>query len=156
MARWKVTCLILSLALLYACVPPMYRNGTFRGTVQGRNIVYTARQCLGVPYRHGGDTPRGFDCSGLVMYVYHKNGISIPRSTEKQYDRGARISLRRAQPGDLIFYRTEGNRISHVGIYCGDNQFIHAPRTGKQVSFSDIRGEYWRKRFVGAVTYFYR
>jgi cell wall-associated NlpC family hydrolase len=87
------------------------------------------------------------------MYVYRKNGIHMPRSLVKQYRSGRRVSLHRARPGDLVFFNINGRRISHVGLYMGNRVFIHAPRTGKSVSFADINKRYWRKRYVGAVTY---
>jgi cell wall-associated NlpC family hydrolase len=138
------------LMFLVSCLPGGYRG--YRGD-RGR-IVKTAQHYLGVNYRHGGTTPRGFDCSGYVMYVYQKNGILLPRSVESQYGAGRHIRYRRAEPGDLVFFKTSrGRRISHVGIYVGSGRFIHAPRTGKQVSYADMRMPYWKKRYRGAVTF---
>ncbi len=117
-------------------------------------IIATAKRYLGVKYRYGGTTPRGFDCSGLVMYVFRKNGIKISRSAKRQFYRGKRVYLKRAKPGDLVFFQTSRyKRISHVGIYLGNYRFIHAPRTGKRVSYASIRTRYWRKRLVGVVRY---
>ena len=116
-------------------------------------ILHTARRTLGIPYRFGGKTPRsGFDCSGLTGYVFRKNGYRIPFGARNQY-----ISLRRVrypQPGDLVFFRTAGRRISHVGIYAGRYKFIHAPRTGKTVEYADLRNRYWRRRYAGARSVF--
>ncbi len=113
----------------------------------------TAKRYIGVRYLHGGTTPRGFDCSGYVKYVYAKHDIDISRSTADQYRRGKRIPLSRAKPADLVFFKTRGGRVSHVGIYLGNRSFIHAPSTGKRVSITSIDNRYWKRRFAGAVSY---
>ncbi len=140
-----------------ACSPPHVRHGRgFNGADRAR-IVATAERCVGVPYRYGGESPDGFDCSGLVMYVYGKHGMVLPRTADAQYDEGARITVKALQPGDLVFFHTAGRgRISHVGIYVGDGEFIHAPRAGKTVSHARLDNSYWRKHYAGAVTYFRR
>jgi cell wall-associated NlpC family hydrolase len=135
-------------------VPPAkYRRESRHYRGDRRQIVRTAKRYLGVRYRYGGTNPRGFDCSGYVMYIYRKNGIPMPRSLSQQYRSGKRISLKRARPGDLVFFNISGRRISHVGLYVGNRTFIHAPRTGKRISFADMNKRYWRKRYAGAVTY---
>ncbi|HOP63558.1 MAG TPA: C40 family peptidase [Spirochaetota bacterium] len=118
------------------------------------SIVKTARKYIGVKYKFGGESPAGFDCSGYSRYVYKKNGLLLPHSAQQQYARGKRIGIRKARPGDLVFFRISGWKISHVGIYMGDYTFLHAPRRGKRVSYEDIRKNYWRKRYAGTVTYF--
>lgn len=131
-----------------------YQNGWIRSGGERAGIVRTAERYVGAPYRHGGATPRGFDCSGYVMYVYKQNGILLPRQVHRQYDAGLHIRLRQAQPGDLVFFRTSRNsRLSHVGIYLGGDRFIHAPRSGKRVSYANMDKPYWKKRFRGAVTF---
>ncbi|MCX7679007.1 MAG: C40 family peptidase [Spirochaetes bacterium] len=118
-----------------------------------RNIVQTARAQVGVPYRYGGSTPAGFDCSGLAMYVYQKNGIRIPRTASEQFLEGRRLSKRNIQPGDLVFFTINGNGISHVGIYVGKGKFIHAPKQGKRVAFASLKNRYWSRKYIGAVSY---
>ncbi len=117
------------------------------------SIVKTAKRYLGVSYRYGGSDPGGFDCSGFTMYVYKKNRIQIPRGTNDQYLSGKRIKVRDASPGDLVFFDINGKGISHVGIYTGEYRFIHSPRTGKTISYADLKNPYWKKRFRGIVTY---
>lgn len=153
--------LIIPLLLIFACTPPphlrknYYHNGGSLSHGGGRKqIVSTAKRYLGVPYRYGGTTPRGFDCSGFVSYVFRKNGIAVTRSTSGQYQNGTRVSRWRLQPGDLVFFKTGRKRISHVGIYTGSRRFIHAPRTGKKISYADLNNPYWRKCYQGAVSYF--
>ena len=118
------------------------------------SIVKTAEKYLGVRYKFGGMDPKGFDCSGYSSYVYKVNGYLIPHSAQQQFANGRRIGIKKAKPGDLVFFRTSGWKISHVAIYMGDYKFIHAPSRGKSVSFDDIRKDYWRKRYAGTVTYF--
>ncbi len=148
--------LIIIVLFLFSCFSGcgFYRHGRYYHKGERGKIVRTAQRYLGVRYRYGGATPRGFDCSGYVMYVYEKNGILLPRSVGSQYKAGRRIRTRQAKPGDLVFFKTSRKkRLSHVGIYMGGRRFIHAPRSGKRVSYADMRNPYWRKRYIGAVTF---
>jgi cell wall-associated NlpC family hydrolase len=108
---------------------------------------------LGTPYRYGGSTPRGFDCSGLVYFAYYKTGIRIPRSTMAQYRHARPVALKNLQPGDLVFFRTAHRSVSHVGIYAGNARFIHAPSRGRVVSYDSLNDPYWKKRLVAAGRY---
>lgn len=119
---------------------------------EGSEIVERAEEFLGTPYKFGGSDPEGFDCSGLTMYVYGQSGYELPRSASDQYTNMIPVEVPR--PGDLLFFVTEGNRVSHVGIYQGNYKFIHAPSTGKTVSIADIRIPYWRARYAGSRTLF--
>jgi murein DD-endopeptidase len=114
-----------------------------------QGIVKTALNQRGVPYRFGGKTPDGFDCSGLVQYVYAQHGIATPRSAHEQFVASAPVPLERLQPGDLLFFRL-GKADMHVGIYLGAQEFIHAPSRGKTVILSSLQNVYWRKRFIRA------
>lgn len=112
-------------------------------------VVFTAMQMVGVPYRWGGSTPQGFDCSGLVQYAYSNAGLRLPRTAADQMDATAPVTLENAQAGDLLFFR-DGSRTSHVAIYLGDGRFVHAPSTGNQVSLDSFGNAYWRMRFARA------
>lgn len=112
-------------------------------------VVAEAQRLLGIPYRYGGADPSGFDCSGLVYYVYLKQGIGLPRTSADMYAQMQRVSLAQLHPGDLVFFRLNG-KISHVGIYSGGNRFIHAVSEGKAVSYASLDDPYWRQRLVGA------
>ncbi len=107
---------------------------------------------LGVDYRYGGNSPAtGFDCSGLVAYVYREAwGIRLPHSTQAQSEAGVPVSLAELQAGDLVFYDTEKRPFSHVGIYMGNGQFVHAPRSGARVRVESLESSYWTRRFNGA------
>ncbi len=137
------------------CTPPLVRTTRVAPSPEmRRNIVQTARAQIGTPYRYGGSSPGGFDCSGLVMYVYRKNGIDIPRTATDQFIEGRRISRRNIQPGDLVFFRISGSGVSHVGIYAGRGKFIHAPKPGKRVSYASLTNPYWSRHYYGAASYF--
>lgn len=111
--------------------------------------VLTAMQMVGVPYRWGGTTPEGFDCSGLVQFVWRNAGIRLPRTAAEQLGATAPVTLEAAQPGDLLFFRDRG-AISHVAIYIGEGRFVHAPRGGREVSLSSFDSDYYRSRFARA------
>jgi cell wall-associated NlpC family hydrolase len=112
----------------------------------GRRVVDFARRLIGVPYRYGGTSPgTGFDCSGFVSYVYSHFGFSLPHSSFADLLRGRRVGRGQMHPGDLVFFDGAG----HVGIYVGDDRFIHAPHSGTAVRISTMRGWY-ASRFVEA------
>ena len=118
-----------------------------------KSIIRTADSLRGTPYLAGGTTPRGFDCSGFTQYVYGKSGVSLPRSTDQQYNNGRKIRPNQRRPGDLVFFQTTARRISHVGIYAGNGMFIHSPSTGKNVSYTSMNNPYWKPRYRGSVSY---
>jgi cell wall-associated NlpC family hydrolase len=109
-----------------------------------------AQSMAGSPYRYGGATPRGFDCSGLVYYAYRKAGISVPRTTQAQYRRSQRIALANIHRGDLLFFKLAARGVSHVGIYTGNGKFIHAPSSGKRVAYAQLENPYWKQRLLAA------
>jgi cell wall-associated NlpC family hydrolase len=108
-------------------------------------VVGIAMQYLGVPYVWGGSSPRGFDCSGLVVYVFAQIGVSLPHSTYALWNVGSAVSRDQLQPGDLVFF----SGLGHMGIYIGGGQFIHAPHTGDVVKISSMSG-YYASAYVGA------
>lgn len=100
-------------------------------------VIRTGNSLKGVPYRYGGTTPRGFDCSGFTSYVYRKAGVSLPHSATGQMRKAKRISRSSARKGDLVFFRS-GSRAYHVGIYAGGNKVLHSPRPGQRVKTVNI------------------
>jgi len=118
-------------------------------------LVRTARRFIGVPYRWGGeDRNSGFDCSGLTMVCYRLNGLNLPRNSRSQFGAGRWIAKAKLRPGDLVFFATRGGkRVSHVGLYIGNDQFIHAPRTGKKVRIEKMSNSWFARRYMGGRTY---
>lgn len=116
-----------------------------------RGIVLDALGQIGRPYRYGGTTPEGFDCSGLTQYVYGLQGLKLPRSSREQHKVGEEIDLDDAEPGDLLFYRFGLIGIDHVAIYLGDGQAVHAPASGRQVIVAPVASRWWMDRYVDAV-----
>ncbi len=115
----------------------------------GQQAAAVAVRQIGIPYRYGGSTPYGFDCSGLVQYAYLHAGKSIPRTTAQLWDGTDPVDRRNIQVGDLLFFRIDG-KMSHVGMYLGNNRFVHAPSTGKVVSIASLSSDYYRKAFIRA------
>ncbi|MCX7924060.1 MAG: NlpC/P60 family protein [Clostridia bacterium] len=113
-------------------------------------VLQLARQYMGVPYLWAGTSPSGFDCSGYIQYVFLNNGVSLARTTELQYEQGVLIDKSLLRPGDLVFFTTYQPGPSHVGIYLGNNQFIHASSGAKQVTISDLNKAYYAERYIGA------
>jgi len=116
----------------------------------GAQALDRAREMLGAPYRYGGTDPRGFDCSGLAGYAFNQSGIKLPRTSREIFRISQRVDPQKIEPGDLVFFAISANKISHVGIYAGQNRFIHSPSSGKGVSYARMDNPYWQKRLVGA------
>lgn len=135
-------------------------------------VCLLALQQLGIPYVPGGDNPEsGFDCSGLIQYVFYNNGIAIPRNSRNQFSCGEKVDLSAVQPGDVVFFQVYSkgeygqgavlNKVTeyvktkptHVGIYLGNGIFIHAPSRGQTVKKSDLKSRFWRSHLIGIRNY---
>ena len=125
-------------------------SGAPVATDAGIAIAQRAQQLVGARYRHGGSGPDAFDCSGLVHYVHTELGIPVPRTAAEQMVAASPVERAALRPGDLVFFRDPGPRITHVGVYTGDGVFVHAPKTGRNVSYASIHDEYYRENFAGA------
>jgi cell wall-associated NlpC family hydrolase len=127
-------------------------SGASQVAQRASDLVVTAMGFLGVPYRRGGNSVEtGFDCSGFVKAMFEQTvGLILPRRAEEQAAATQQIDRRELQPGDLVFFNTLRRTFSHVGIYVGDNKFIHSPKPGAQVRVEDMAVPYWAARFDGA------
>ena len=122
---------------------------THSASYLANNIISLSMNYIGVPYVFGGTSPYGFDCSGYVQYVFANAGISIPRTADVQYDFGTPISTTDLVSGDLVFFSTYTYGASHVGIYLGDNNFIHAS-SSRGVTIDSLGSSYWSSHYIGA------
>ncbi|MEO1784791.1 C40 family peptidase [Thermodesulfobium sp. 4217-1] len=149
--KGKLFCFLLLTVFAFSSVlfaPSAYANNQDLR----QEIIRTALHLKGVSYRWGGTTPSGFDCSGFVQYVFRINGISIPRDADSQYYDGDKISTSDLKPGDLVFFQTYESGPSHVGIYIGDNRFIHAAYHGG-IMVDSLNESYYAERYLGARSY---
>jgi len=144
---------LLSLAAMLAMVGCATTPNSQRAPRDDRasQIVKHALGLQGAPYRYGKDSPpEGFDCSGFITYVYRSHGVDLPRTTRDMAATLPAIDIAGRRPGDLLFFNTNGASYSHVGLFVGDDRFVHAPssRTG-HVLVSDLNQPYWRRRLTG-------
>lgn len=116
----------------------------------GAEIVQIASRFIGAPYRFGGSGPREFDCSGLVFFVHQQLGIDVPRTAAEQAAAASPVDAFALAPGDLVFFTESGSPITHVGIYAGHGQFVHAPKTGRPVGYGSLFDDYYLHNFAGA------
>jgi cell wall-associated NlpC family hydrolase len=132
--------------------PPLRVSFIDRATTTVQDVLDQATGLLGMPYKWGGSNPGlGFDCSGFVTYVFQMGlGLTLPRTAKAMSKEGQVVTKDDLQPGDLVFFNTMRRAFSHVGIYLGNNQFIHAPRSGEQVRVDNLYDNYWIRRFNGA------
>lgn len=138
--------LALGLLLSSGCAATAHSTSS---AAAGEQIAARALAMSGKPYRFGGSSPAGFDCSGLVHFAHREAGISVPRTAEQQFHHSQRVSRAALQPGDLVFFRIAG-KVSHVGLYAGEGRFVHAPSSGKQVEVTTLDHPYWRRHLVGS------
>jgi cell wall-associated NlpC family hydrolase len=113
----------------------------------GEQAAVVAIHQVGVPYRYGGSTAAGFDCSGLTQFAYARVGTRIPRTTAAQWHELSPVSAGNLRVGDVLFFRI-GGRISHVGLYLGRGRFVHAPSSGREVTIAELNSDYYRNAFV--------
>ena len=142
----------LTWTFLALLAPSMAAAATQPARDYGLAVAVEALVTVGARYHYGGSSPdTGFDCSGLVIHVYERAwAIELPRSTAEQRYLGRAVKRTELKPGDLVFYNTRHRPFSHVGIYLGDGDFVHAPRRGQRVRVESVNNPYWRARFSGA------
>lgn len=146
----------IALALLSACgsgpeprAPGPSAAPAVKDLARREIVLETALGQIGRPYRYGGGDGDGFDCSGLVQYVFEQAGVSLPRTAAEQRQQGHSVSLHDAAAGDLVFFKIGG--AWHATIYVGDGRVVHAPSSGQTVTVTSINSDYWQQHIVGAV-----
>ena len=144
----RLLCIAILVSVATGCGTQQMAGRSSSSSI-GDQAVVVAMQQLGVPYRYGGATPSGFDCSGLVQYSYSKVGKSVPRTTKALWNNAQSVSHGQMRAGDLLFFNIDG-KMSHVGMYIGDDQFVHAPSSGKSVSVASLRSSYYRNALIRA------
>ncbi|HAO34188.1 MAG TPA: C40 family peptidase [Candidatus Competibacter sp.] len=150
--------LLAGLLWLGGCASPTAKTGGVASFPRGdgagvrQRILASAERLIGAPYQLGGESPSGVDCSGLVQYAYSRAGVRVPRTAARQFQDGR--PQRKVLPGDLLFFRTDGSgAVSHVGIYAGKGQMIHASSGSGRVRKVSLSQPYWQKHMVGGATY---
>lgn len=140
--------LVAAMLALSGCVSgPRQKSGE---ATLGERIATAAMTQLGRPYRYGGGGPDAFDCSGLVRWAHERQGVLVPRTTDEQYQAARTVDLRRLSAGDLLFFRFDGPKVTHVAIYTGNGRFVHAPQTGRPVETRALNDAGYRNHLVGA------
>jgi murein DD-endopeptidase len=139
------------LPALAACAstPQSTPKSTLKPDVSAQAATHAAKM-VGKPYRYGGSSPAGFDCSGLVQYSYRQAGIALPRSTDEQRSASRSVKIADLRRGDLLFFNQEGKKYGHLGMYIGDGKFVHAPSSGKAVRSDRLDSPYWKKHLSEA------
>ena len=145
--------LVIAILALGACSStpqraPSASSGSTKGSAD--QAAGYALTMVGKPYRYGGISPSGFDCSGLVLYSYKNAGVALPHNTDKQRSMSRRVKVADLRRGDLLFFNQEGKKYGHVGIYVGDGRFVHAPSSGKSVRSDRLDTPYWKKHLSEA------
>jgi cell wall-associated NlpC family hydrolase len=135
---------LLALLLPFVLVACANTPKNYSASVPDR-AASSAAQMVGKPYKYGGASPTGFDCSGLISFSYQQAGVSLPRSAAEQYRVSQRVKRVELRPGDLLFFDERGRKNSHVGIYLGERRFVHAPSSGKSVRNDSLDNPYWKK-----------
>lgn len=130
--------------------PPAGIDQPVPASTAGERLLELAEQFVGAPYRHGGSTPEGFDCSGLVVRAHELAGLAVPRTAFEQHAAAQAVPESALEPGDLVFFASRRGRVDHVGIYAGDGRFVHAPRRGRPVGYDRLDDRWFQTRFVGA------
>ena len=149
----KALILLLALALGGCATtppPPTASAGSTKpsNAAPADRAAALAAKMVGKPYKYGGSSPSGFDCSGLVQYSFKQAGVSLPHNTVQQRSASRLIQVAELRRGDLLFFNQEGKKFGHVGIYLGDGRFVHAPSSGKSVRSDALSNPYWKKHLT--------
>ncbi len=141
--------LVITVLALAACGSNPPPQAARSAPTPGHLAAEIALDQVGVPYRYGGSSPSGFDCSGLVQYAYTGAGVSVPRTTGQLWSAARTVERAHLRAGDLLFFSIEG-KMSHVGLYLGGRRFVHAPKSGRRVSVASLDAPFYREALIRA------
>jgi len=143
---------VVLLAFSGCASAPVTPTSTAKATAADRGdaAAALAAKMVGKPYKYGGASPSGFDCSGLVYYSYRQAGVALPHNTAQQRSATRLVKVAELRRGDLLFFDQEGKKHGHVGIYLGEGRFVHAPSSGKSVRSDALSNPYWKKHLTEA------
>ena len=144
----RIAVLIITLAAAGCASGPPPQEAAHSSTV-GQRAAAVALDQVGARYEYGGASPDGFDCSGLVHYAYRRAGLAVPRTTKQLWAAADQVPRSDLQAGDLLFFSIEG-KMSHVGLYLGQDRFVHAPQSGRTVSVASLRAPFYRSALLRA------
>ncbi|MCG8370136.1 MAG: C40 family peptidase [Proteobacteria bacterium] len=145
--QWFMGPLLTTVLALAACGSSPSVPDAGRAADPGERAAAAAIDQVGEPYRYGGSAPGGFDCSGLVQYAYGIAGLRVPRTTGQLWSAARPVARDELRPGDLLFFSIEG-KMSHVGMYVGNERFVHAPQSGRRVSVASLEAPFYRTAFL--------
>ena len=145
----RVFALLITVLAMAACGTSSSALKSDNASSPGERAARVALEQVGVPYRYGGNSPHGFDCSGLVQYSYSHAGVAVPRTTRQLWSAARTVERGELRAGDLLFFNIEG-KMSHVGLYLGEDNFVHAPQSGRRVSVASLDSPFYRAALLRA------
>lgn len=146
---FRLFSLAITVLAIAACSSSPTASSSSGPADTGQRAAWIALEQVGVPYRYGGATPRGFDCSGLVQYSYSHAGVAVPRTTGQLWEASRTVASDDLRAGDILFFRIDG-KLSHVGMYLGEQRFVHAPQSGRTVSVGTLDAPFYKSAFIRA------
>lgn len=147
---FSLAAVVVLSAILAACASAPVKRASGYTPAAGEKAAAVAVSMIGRPYKYQGDTPSGFDCSGLVRYSYLAAGLDLPHGTAALRQISRSVGIGSVRKGDLLFFEQSGKKYSHVGIAVGNNEFVHAPSTGGKVRKDSLSDSYWKKHYLDA------
>ena len=146
---FRVFSLAITVLAISACASNPADTASSQAAQKGQRAAMVALDQVGVPYRYGGSTPQGFDCSGLVQFSYSRAGVSVPRTTGQLWSASTTVGEDDLRAGDILFFRIDG-KMSHVAMYLGDRRFVHAPQSGRRVSVDSLESPFYNAALIRA------
>jgi len=146
---FRVFSLAITMLAIAACASNPATTSSSPSVGKGQHAATIALDQVGAPYRYGGATPQGFDCSGLVQYSYSRAGVTVPRTTGQLWTASRTVDREDLRAGDILFFSIDG-KMSHVGMYLGERRFVHAPQSGRNVSVGSLESPFYEAAFIRA------